>query len=117
MPDIEQVIERLDEPLENSPMNGGPRVAMTLREWLTADTRVPHKRARQKALDLIEALSRETDVTPEMIEAGIDARQKLLDAMTEREASPHPEDLPDYDEGDVMREIYLAMDRVRTGRS
>lgn len=47
----------LDEPMNNSARNGGPHVPMTLREWLEADTRVPHKRARRKALEVIASLA------------------------------------------------------------
>jgi hypothetical protein len=48
-------------------------------------------------------------VTDAMIEAGIAASDKLTDAMRAREQSDNPEDMPDYDEGDLMRAIYLAM--------
>ena len=48
-------------------------------------------------------------VTPEQIEAGIDAQERIIQAMRDREESGHPEDMPDYDEGDVCRAIYLAM--------
>lgn len=53
VPDMVEAL--LDAPLKNSPVNGGPQVNMTLRQWLEADTRVPHKRARGKALDAIFA--------------------------------------------------------------
>jgi hypothetical protein len=53
-------------------------------------------------------------VTEAMIEAGIDACQRLRDDMEARERSAHPEDMPDYDEGDVMRAIFLAMLRAQS---
>ncbi len=56
-------------------------------------------------------MSLETEVTDAMIEAGIEARDKIHAAMRDRNLSDEPEDMPDYDEGDVMRAIYAAMTR------
>jgi hypothetical protein len=52
---------------------------------------------------------RTTEVTEEMIEAGVSAWEKLGEAMEAREASDNPEELPDYDEGEVVTTIFRAM--------
>jgi hypothetical protein len=48
-------------------------------------------------------------VTEAMIEAGCAALHKMSDDMLARERSKTPEDMPDYDEGDLCRAIYTAM--------
>jgi hypothetical protein len=51
--------------------------------------------------------------TEAMIEAGCEAMAKVHSAMRDRNLSDEPECMDDFDEGDVCREIYLAMEAVR----
>lgn len=50
--------------------------------------------------------------TDAMIEAGCDAMHKIHAAMRDRELSDEPENMDDFDEGDVCQAIYLAMHRA-----
>lgn len=51
--------------------------------------------------------------TEAMIEAGIVAWTAKVIAMEDRERSATPENMPDYDEGDICAAIYLAMEAAR----
>lgn len=53
--------------------------------------------------------SKEQAVSDAMIEAGLKAWDRMNAAMVARNASDNPEDMPDHDEGDIVRDIYLAM--------
>lgn len=58
-------------------------------------------------------MTEQAEPTDAMIEAGCQAAHELRMAMIEcTPAGYDPEDMPDYDEGDIACAIYLAMRRA-----
>jgi hypothetical protein len=51
--------------------------------------------------------------TDEMIEAGCEAMAKVHAVMRDRNLSDEPESMDDFDEGDVCRAVWLAMQAAR----
>lgn len=63
--------------------------------------------------DMLEAaraaLSALRDLTPDVVEAGADAVERVQWAMMERDRSSSPEDMPDFYSGDVANAALTAM--------
>ena len=67
--------------------------------------------------DARAALEALREPTPDMVEAGADAVERVNWAMMERDRSGSPEEMPDFDSGDVATASLTAMINTIIGES